>query len=182
MAGKLAGTGRGRGRGAMAPNSEPNVIPFIDIMLVMLIIFMVAAPTPTVDVKVDLPPPGIPIYTQPEDKPTIVTLQDAGGVLVYYIGDELVTRETNGSHVSERLWGNIFRREKDEVEDRAYLSFLWSKRAYRVQTERRIEYSLLFGMLRWRAYPERPGVWPDLMLPAFPGPGWPAERGPTSTP
>ena len=91
MAGKLAGGGR-RGRG-MQPNSDPNVIPFIDIMLVMLIIFMVAAPMPTVDVKVDLPPPGIPIYTQPEDKPTIVTMQDSGGVLIYYIGDELVSRE-----------------------------------------------------------------------------------------
>jgi biopolymer transport protein ExbD len=77
----------------MQPNSEPNVIPFIDIMLVMLIIFMVAAPMPTVDVKVDLPPPGIPIYTQPEDKPTIVSIQDEGGVLTYYIGDEIVTRD-----------------------------------------------------------------------------------------
>ena len=91
---------------------------------------------------------------------------------------ELVTRETDGGRVSERLWGNIYRREKDELEDRAYLSFLWSKRAYRQDEERRIEYSLLFGLLRWRAYPERPGIWPDLMLPAFPGPGWPAERGP----
>lgn len=90
MAGKLAGTGRGKG---MQPNSDPNVIPFIDIMLVMLIIFMVAAPMPTVDVKVDLPPPGIPIYTQPEDKPTIVSLQDEAGVLYFYIGDEQVTRE-----------------------------------------------------------------------------------------
>jgi biopolymer transport protein ExbD len=90
MAGKLAGVTRGKG---MQPNSEPNVIPFIDIMLVMLIIFMVAAPMPTVDVKVDLPPPGVPIYTQPEDKPTIVSIQDEGGTLIYYIGDEIVTRE-----------------------------------------------------------------------------------------
>ncbi|MDX2235141.1 MAG: biopolymer transporter ExbD [Hyphomonadaceae bacterium] len=90
MAGKLAGASRGKG---MAPNSEPNVIPFIDIMLVMLIIFMVAAPMPTVDVKVDLPPPGIPIYTQPEDKPTIVSIQDEAGVLTLYIGDEIVPQE-----------------------------------------------------------------------------------------
>ena len=51
MAGKLAGAKRGK----LQPNSDPNVIPFIDIMLVMLIIFMVAAPMPTVDIKVELP-------------------------------------------------------------------------------------------------------------------------------
>ncbi len=90
MAGKLSSGGGGKG---MQPNSEPNVIPFIDIMLVMLIIFMVAAPMPTVDVKVDLPPPGIPIYTQPEDKPTIVSIQDEAGVLTLYIGDEIVPQE-----------------------------------------------------------------------------------------
>lgn len=90
MAGKLASGGGGKG---MQPNSDPNVIPFIDIMLVMLIIFMVAAPMPTVDVKVDLPPPGIPIYTQPEDKPTIVSIQDEAGVLTLYIGDEIVPQE-----------------------------------------------------------------------------------------
>lgn len=40
---------------AMRPAAEPNVIPFIDILLVLLIIFMVTAPQPTVDIKVDLP-------------------------------------------------------------------------------------------------------------------------------
>lgn len=90
MAGKLAGTSRSKG---MAPNAEPNVIPFIDIMLVMLIIFMVAAPLPTVDVKVDLPPPGIPKYVESSDKPTIVGVQEAGGVLTYFIGEEVVPKE-----------------------------------------------------------------------------------------
>ena len=89
---------------------------------------------------------------------------------------ELITREADGTHLKERLWGNIFRREKDEDEDRAYLSFLWSRRDYHQEQERRVEYSILFGLLRWRSYPARPGIWPDLMLPAFPGPGWPAER------
>ena len=40
------------------PTSEPNVIPFIDVLLVLLIIFMVTAPTPTVDLHVDLPSNG----------------------------------------------------------------------------------------------------------------------------
>jgi len=88
MAGKLAGARRGRG---MAPNAEPNVIPFIDIMLVLLIIFMVSAPPPTVDVKIDLPPPGQVVYQEPTDKPTTVLLYDYDGVLLYKIGEETVT-------------------------------------------------------------------------------------------
>ena len=53
---------------------EINVTPFIDVMLVLLIIFMVAAPLSTVDVPVDLPgstaPPG-----QPAEDPVYLTLQ-----------------------------------------------------------------------------------------------------------
>ena len=90
MAGKLSSGGRGKG---YSPNSDPNVIPFIDIMLVMLIIFMVAAPMPTVDIKVDLPPPGQLVYQQPLDKPTTVTILDQGGVLQIKIGDEIVPHD-----------------------------------------------------------------------------------------
>jgi biopolymer transport protein ExbD len=90
MAGKLGGGSRTKG---MTPNSEPNVIPFIDIMLVMLIIFMVAAPLPTVDIKVDLPPPGNVVYVKPEDSPTVVKLVDVGGTLQILIGDMPVTKD-----------------------------------------------------------------------------------------
>ncbi len=90
MAGKLASGGGGKG---MQPNAEPNVIPFIDIMLVLLIIFMVAAPLPTVDIRVDLPPPGRPIYTEPTDKPTTVAMDDVNGLVFYYIEGELTPKE-----------------------------------------------------------------------------------------
>lgn len=50
MAGKVS-----QGGGDLDENSEINVTPFIDVMLVLLIIFMVAAPLATVDMKVDLP-------------------------------------------------------------------------------------------------------------------------------
>ncbi|WP_250463448.1 TonB system transport protein ExbD [Microbulbifer litoralis] len=49
----------------MVENHEINVTPFIDVMLVLLIIFMVAAPLATVDIKVDLPTAG----AQPEETP-----------------------------------------------------------------------------------------------------------------
>ncbi|MCV0426404.1 MAG: protein TolR [Roseibium sp.] len=50
-----AGGRRGRRRRRHAPMSEINVTPFVDVMLVLLIIFMVAAPLLTVGVPIDLP-------------------------------------------------------------------------------------------------------------------------------
>lgn len=53
------------------PNAEPNVIPFIDVLLVLLIIFMVTAPQPTTDIRVDAPN----LTGQVSDaRPTIVSL------------------------------------------------------------------------------------------------------------
>jgi biopolymer transport protein ExbD len=84
MAGKLASGGKSR-RGAMGPNSEPNVIPFIDIMLVLLIIFMVAAPIPTVDIRVDLPSQSNVNIVQPGRTATQVALEDENGELQYWV-------------------------------------------------------------------------------------------------
>lgn len=54
--GAVRGGGRRRRRGARsAPMSEINVTPFVDVMLVLLIVFMVAAPLLTVGVPIDLP-------------------------------------------------------------------------------------------------------------------------------
>ena len=58
----------------MAEVHEINVTPFIDVMLVLLIIFMVAAPLATVDVPVDLP--ASTMHEQPRpDKPIILTIK-----------------------------------------------------------------------------------------------------------
>ena len=58
----------------LAENHEINVTPFIDVMLVLLIIFMVAAPLATVDVPVDLP--ASTMHEQPRpDKPIILTIK-----------------------------------------------------------------------------------------------------------
>lgn len=54
--------------------SEINVTPFIDVMLVLLIIFMVAAPLATVDIKVDLPASTATPQPRPE-QPIILSLK-----------------------------------------------------------------------------------------------------------
>lgn len=56
-------------------NHEINVTPFIDVMLVLLIIFMVAAPLSTVDVPVDLPVASAKPKPRP-DKPLFLTLKE----------------------------------------------------------------------------------------------------------
>jgi len=77
------GGGGGGKRAALTPNSDPNVIPFIDILLVLLIIFMVTAPIPTTDIRVDLPPPN-PRPSPPIEgqRPTFVTLGADGRLAV----------------------------------------------------------------------------------------------------
>ena len=66
--------------------AEINVTPFIDVMLVLLIIFMVAAPLATVDINVDLPASGAPQAPRP-DQPVWVTLKPDLSVA---IGNEAV--------------------------------------------------------------------------------------------
>jgi len=66
-----------------------NVTPFIDVMLVLLIIFMVAAPLATVDVAVDLPSSTAPQQQRPP-KPVYLTLKADGSLA---IGDDPVARD-----------------------------------------------------------------------------------------
>ncbi|MCX7588874.1 biopolymer transporter ExbD [Phenylobacterium sp. 58.2.17] len=84
MGAKLSGSGGGKY--AVEANSEINVTPFVDVMLVLLIIFMVAAPMAAVTVKVNLPPAVAKPSTNPP-KPVYISIQ-AGGTI--YIGDNNV--------------------------------------------------------------------------------------------
>ncbi|CZT35102.1 TonB system transport protein ExbD [Rhizobium sp. 9140] len=63
------------GGGDLEENAEINVTPFIDVMLVLLIIFMVAAPLATVDMKVDLPQSAAKPTPRSDDKPVFITLK-----------------------------------------------------------------------------------------------------------
>ncbi|RYM70453.1 TonB system transport protein ExbD [Serratia liquefaciens] len=69
--------------------SEINVTPFIDVMLVLLIIFMVAAPLSTVNVPLDLPA-GSRVATPSPQEPINISLRDD---LSFYIGDNEVKKE-----------------------------------------------------------------------------------------
>jgi biopolymer transport protein ExbD len=68
---------------------EINVTPFIDVMLVLLIIFMVAAPLATVDIGVDLPASAAQPQPRP-DKPVYVSVKPD---LALAVGNDLVARE-----------------------------------------------------------------------------------------
>lgn len=87
----MAGKTSSGGGGGMQPSSEPNVIPFIDILLVLLIIFMVAAPIPTVDIRVDLPPPNpVPIKLEGLN-PTIVGIRERPEGMEIFVDAEITT-------------------------------------------------------------------------------------------
>src|SRR5258705_12341805 len=74
--------------GDFAEAHEINVTPFIDVMLVLLIIFMVAAPLSTVDLPIDLPTSSA-MPTKKPDKPTYVSIKPD---LTVAIGETSVKR------------------------------------------------------------------------------------------
>ncbi len=80
MAMGLAGGGarrRGRrGRGARAPMADINVTPFVDVMLVLLIIFMVTAPLLTAGVPIDLPDSRAKALSEEREQVTISLASD----------------------------------------------------------------------------------------------------------
>ena len=81
---------RRRGARRSAPMSEINVTPFVDVMLVLLIIFMVAAPLLTAGVPVELPETAATPLPQDIEPPLAVTVTADGGVR---IGSAEVPRE-----------------------------------------------------------------------------------------
>ena len=82
--------------------SEINVTPFIDVMLVLLIIFMVVSPLATVDLKIDLPAATAKPEPRP-DKPLFVSLKADRSV---YLGEAPVAREQLGSLLDAQTGGD----------------------------------------------------------------------------
>ncbi|KAJ54106.1 biopolymer transporter ExbD [Actibacterium mucosum KCTC 23349] len=84
---------RQRARNRHAAMSEINVTPFVDVMLVLLIIFMVAAPLLTVGVPVELPETAATALPSEQEEPLTVTLTAEGEIVLQntpIAADELV--------------------------------------------------------------------------------------------
>jgi biopolymer transport protein TolR len=98
MAANLMPSGSGDDDGdSMPPMAEINVTPFVDVMLVLLIIFMVAAPLMIAGVPVNLPQTAAARQNPPQ-KPMVVSISVEQGI---YIRDEQVTRENLIPRLSE---------------------------------------------------------------------------------
>jgi biopolymer transport protein ExbD len=93
------------GEDELAENHEINVTPFIDVMLVLLIVFMVAAPLATVDVPVDLPVSKA--VRQP--KPDTLLYLTLRADLSFVLRDQPVTRQELGKALDAATGG-----KKDE--------------------------------------------------------------------
>ena len=86
--GRRGGRRRRHGHAIM---SEINVTPFVDVMLVLLIIFMVSIPAATVSIKLDLPPAIPPPPGAKVEEPTLINVQQGGKL---FIGDQATSLDT----------------------------------------------------------------------------------------
>jgi biopolymer transport protein ExbD len=108
MGSKLSGPG-GQGGKTIQQNADINVTPFVDIMLVLLIIFMVAAPMATVSIRLDLPPATPPVNPEQEKEPVYITIQDTGSL---FLADRQTTIETLAADVCVALAAANCREER----------------------------------------------------------------------
>ena len=116
-AGVMAKTGgggrRGRRHGGRArPMSEINVTPFVDVMLVLLIIFMVAAPLMVVGVPVKLPETAANSLPSEQEEPLTVTVTAQGSIMIQ-------TTETARDELIPKLQAIAAEREGDRIYLRA---------------------------------------------------------------
>ncbi len=115
MQGGGGGGGRRRGRrrgGRARPMAEINVTPFVDVMLVLLIIFMVSAPLMVVGVPVQLPRTAATALPSEPEEPLTVTVTAEGTVLIQ-------SAETARADLLTRLRAIAAERSSDRVYLRA---------------------------------------------------------------
>jgi biopolymer transport protein TolR len=102
------GGGRRRARRRSRPMAEINVTPFVDVMLVLLIIFMVAAPLLTVGVPVELPETAAEALPSEQEEPLTLTLTEDGRVVIQ-------TTEVEEADLVARLRAIASERQDDKV-------------------------------------------------------------------
>ncbi len=115
MAAKLSGSGGGKDEAI----ADINVTPFVDVMLVLLIIFMVAAPLAAVTVKVALPPAVAKPGTNPP-KPVYISIQNSGRIFIQDFPSDIATlgddlRKQLGSRRNPTKERIFIRADKDVI-------------------------------------------------------------------
>ncbi len=108
IAQKSGGGRRGRRRGKARAMSEINITPMVDVMLVLLIIFMVAAPLLTVGVPVELPKTAASALPTEQEEPLTITLTVDGMMLIQ-------TTETSSDELIPKLRAIAAERADDKV-------------------------------------------------------------------
>jgi biopolymer transport protein ExbD len=109
MGAKLGGGGGSRFD--LGQNSEINVTPFVDVMLVLLIIFMVSIPAATVSIKLDLPPAVPPPPGTKTEEPTVINIQNGG----IFIGESATSVDTLPADLARKL------NKPDPTQERVYI-------------------------------------------------------------
>ncbi len=99
---------RRREKGGARPMSEINVTPFVDVMLVLLIIFMVTAPMLTVGVPVELPKTAAQALPTEQEEPLTISITADGAVAIQ-------TTQVPESELVARLRAVAAEREGDKV-------------------------------------------------------------------
>ncbi|SLN19875.1 Biopolymer transport protein ExbD [Roseovarius albus] len=103
---------RRRGGGRSRPMAEINVTPFVDVMLVLLIIFMVAAPLSIVGVPVELPKTAASALPGEQEEPLSITIAADGQVMIQ-------TTEVERGELVTRLQGIASERDSTRIYLRA---------------------------------------------------------------
>ena len=121
MAAKLSGPSGGRYD--VAQNASINVTPFVDVMLVLLIIFMVAAPLASVTIKVALPPAAAKPAKNPPT-PVYISIKMDGRV---FVGDNASDIDTLGDDLKAAVGARDPSKERIFIrgdEDLPYMDFM----------------------------------------------------------
>ncbi len=111
MAASVVKRVRSKGRRRNMPMSEINVTPFVDVMLVLLIIFMVAAPLMTAGVPLNLPETAANAVPNEDEEPLMVSIPVEGSLTIMDqpVADEQVVT-TLRTILAERQSGRVFLR------------------------------------------------------------------------
>ena len=143
---------------------EINVTPFIDVMLVLLIIFMVAAPLSTVDVAVDLPASNAAPQQRPEE-PIFLTVKED---LTLAFGNDTVSRDQLKTLLDQKTNGNF----DERIFVRADKAVDYGDLMETLNLLRDIGY-LKIGLVGLETLPPAGGATPGAPSSAAPAPGGP---------